>query len=262
MRSDIPLSGGVALPAGEGAVDLDIAFGTTQLLDPAATDGPYRIGADGFDFKMPGVGRYLCTTTHIVVTPADDARVADMAAMLIATVIPAWLWARGDVVLHAAAAMLPGTARAIAVLGRSGSGKSTMLARTVAAGGDIVADDSIRVCLTGDEVRISGLSGGYFAPLSSDGGDRPFHEVLPQRQRADAELGALLVLDDVMTAGRLTGGDAVGAILAHRHRPRIARLLGTEARAFQTIAALCRTVPIYTCIPPSQKVVDTLGLRP
>lgn len=246
IRSAIALPG--AMPCGDDAagspIDLDIAFGAPPLVDPGASDGPYRLGRDAFDFVMPGVARYLCGADRIAIDPAPGADPDMVAAMLIATAIPAWLWARGHVVLHAAAAILPGSTHAVVVAGASGSGKSTLLARAAASGARIVTDDSVCLRLAPDGIRASGLPGGYFAPLTDDRA-RVFHAVPVDRQAADAALGAIVVLDATAPAGRLTGSAAVTALLAHRHRPRIARLCRREASTFGTIAQTSKDIPIY-----------------
>lgn len=244
IRSDIALAG--AMPElDDGAVDLDIALGTAALVNPGEADGPYRLGRDSFAFAMPEVARYVCTRTRIVVDEAPGACRDHVAAMLVATVIPAVLWMRGDVVLHAAAAILPGATQATAVLGQSGSGKSTLLARVVSAGARLVADDSIRLHRANGEIRISGLAGGFFGPLAN-GAERRFHPVPYERRCAEAALGGIVVLDD-RPCGRLTGADAVTALLTHRHRPRIARLLGIDHHALAMLTAVCIGTPLVRC---------------
>lgn len=245
VRSAIPLPGAMPLPpAGDTGVDLDIALASAALVGLRAVEGPYRYGRNGVAFTVPGIAHYRCDAARIAVDPLPGARAADVAALLVATAIPAVLWMRGDVVLHAAAAVLPGTTRAVTVLGRSGSGKSALLSRALAMGASIVADDSVRVGVGPNGLRISGLPGGYFAPLAADRADRAFHPVPPAQQHADADPGALVVLGDA-APGRLGGGGAVAALLAHRHRPRVARLLGLEPAALAMIARLCRERPIY-----------------
>lgn len=263
IRSQVALPGAVLLAPDTSAVDIDIALGSRSLTGPVRSDGPYRVGANGFDVSIPGVARYAYDgERRLLIDPAADADAEDVSAMLIATALPAVLWARGEFVLHAAAAILPGTQRAVAVLGRSGSGKSRLLARVIALGAQAVADDSICVRIEAGRVEISGLPGGYYDPLGSSG-TRAFHRIEPSRQCPHAELGALIVLDDQSEAsGRLTGAAAVAALLANRHRPRITHLLGNERNTFEVVTQVGRYVPLYKAATLEMNRVAILGKSP
>ena len=211
---------------------------------PPSLDYPYEKIADGFAFTVPGLVRFVCRgTRHVTVAVAPEGDLDHVGAMIVATVLPALLGARGELVLHASAALLPGTGRAVAVAGPSGSGKSTMLARMVAAGGAAIADDSIRVTLEG-ELTVRGLCGGRFEIDAGRRGKRNFVPFPPDRQTTAAPLGVLLILADVGAPERLRGVAAVEALLGQRHRPAIVKLLGTEHRQFATLAAIADRVPV------------------
>lgn len=246
IRSAIALPGAVASADRSCEPDVEIVEGITPIWEAARAWGVYRVGsADRFEVAVPGVARFTCLDRRrIVVDPVDGADRAHIADMLIATVLPALLWARGEVVLHAAAFLLPGAARAIAVAGASGSGKSTALAHALAIGARQVADDSVRVCLSAGEAFASGLGGGYFERID-DAGGRIFRAVPPDRIGDVCPLGALFVLTpDAAAPRRLSGAEAIEALLRHRHRPRIAALLGTEPTLLPVIAQIARMVPI------------------
>ena len=256
IRSTIALPGAVASTNRSRAPDVEIVEGITPVWDAARAWGVYRVASpDRFEIAVPGVARFTCLDRRrIVVDPIAGADRAHIADMLIATVLPALLWARGEVVLHAAAFLLPGASHAIAVAGVSGSGKSTALAHALTIGARQVADDSVRVGLSEQGAVASGLSGGYFERIDDRGG-RIFRAVPPEQVGDACPLGALLVLTpDVTTPHRLSGADAIAALLRHRHRPRIAALLGTEPTLLPVIAAIARTLPIVAI--RSGRIVD------
>lgn len=242
IRSQIAIPGALA----DEAADADIEIARAP---PNATqsDRIYRFEGDALCFTAPGVAEYRCRPDRIQVTPHPAASETEIAALLIATALPASLWMRGRFVLHAAAARLPGRDRAIAVAGASGSGKSTILARIVAAGGSIVGDDTIVIDAVDRPGEASGLAGGYFLG-GGQGAARTFHPVPRERSLASAQLGAILVLShgDAQAFGRLTPVEAVAQLLAHRHRPRIPALLGRHAAILADSTLLARTIPLYS----------------
>ena len=166
-------------------------------------------------------------------------------ALLVATALPAVMWLAGTFVLHAAV-VVPGEGHgALALCGRSGSGKSRLAARLLARGADLVADDSIAIRCDASGATGAGLPGGYH--LGATGEEhRPFHGVPPARSRRSAAIAAIVILDaDARSRGRLGGVDAVAALLANRHRASVARRCGLEPRSLADAACLARTVPVY-----------------
>lgn len=242
IRSDIVLPG--AAPTDDAHADIEIVWGSMPDWRAIRTWEVYRIAsADLFEIAMPGLARFTCLDRRrIVVDPAPGADRVHLAEMIVATVLPAILWARGEVVLHASAFVLPGATHGIAVCGSSGSGKSTALGRALAIGARQIADDSICVRIARDTAAVAGLSGGFF---ERRGDARAFRTVAAPHRQADCVPGALLVLTpDTDRPRRLAGPEALAALLRHRHRPRIAMLLGTEPALLPTIAAIARVVPI------------------
>nr|WP_299856600.1 hypothetical protein [Sphingomonas bacterium] len=251
IRSALPLPGAVPAGDAESPPDVEIVYATTPPGDAGRVWGPYRVTSpDQFEFTMPGLARFICLARcRILVDPVPGADQAHLSNMLIATVLPALLWARGDVVLHAAAFTLDGANRAIAVAGASGSGKSTVLARALTMGAYQIADDSICLRVQDDAAMASGLAGGHFERMDDDGA-RMFRPVPPRQWRAAGRVGALLVLQPgTVRPRRLSGVDAIQALLTHRHRPRIIALLGMEAASLSTMAMIAQTVPVVA-IPP------------
>jgi len=260
IRSAFTLPGAVRANDSDCEPDVEIVQGAPPPWDEMHVSGPYRsASADLFEFTMPKVARFACLDRRrILVDPAPDVDPRQLSEMLIATVLPALLWARGEIMLHASAFVFDGAAQGVAVAGASGSGKSTALARALAMGARQVADDAICIRTQGDAATVSGLAGGYFERMR-DGDGRIFRLTPGQQRRPACLLGALLVLTpDSRPPRRLTGTEAIRALLIHRHRPRIASLLGIEAALLPTMASIARSMPIIA-VPHAS--IESTGWR-
>jgi len=232
----------MAASAGEAA-DIEVGYGAPAPWTERVAWGPYRAAdADLFDFTMPGLARYtISDRRRITLTPEKGAAEEDIAAMLVATVLPALLWSRGEVVLHAAAASRSAAGPGWLLLGDSGTGKSTRLLRAIGAGAHVIADDSVCLRLEGETVMASGLPGGVFARRVGQEGPRDFIETSADRQlRAAPVTVGCLIGGSGRPRRRLEGLDCLAALLRHRHRPRILQLLGTEADAIAPLARIGR----------------------
>lgn len=179
-----------------------------------------------------------------------DTREDVAASYLIATALPALLWMRGEIVLHAAAAVLPGAAGAIAIGGASGTGKSTVLRQLVAAGASVVADDSLCLRFSGAAMTVSGLAGGYFVAEADNDSARRLEIVPPEYQIRAAPLAGLVMLGARLSSGgpafqALSGVAALEALLTSRHRPRIPTLLGNNKGMLPVLARLSETLPVH-----------------
>lgn len=233
-----------------GDADIDIVYGATPCWTARRAWEVYRVAsADLFEIAVPGLARFTCLDRRrIVVDPLPGTDAARLAELLVATILPALLWARGRIVLHATAFILSGGSRGIAIAGASGSGKSTALARALAMGAHGIADDSLCIRIGREGAVASGLAGGYF---ERDGAARTFRAVAASRQRLACPLGVLVVLaPDATAPRRLTGIAAIEALLRHRHRPRIAALLGTEAAMVPGIAAIAHALAVVAVPVP------------
>lgn len=230
----------------DGAIPADStdAPGIVIRHHPPAAAAPadtYVAGGDGMIFTSPLAGAYRCRPDAIAVTPHLHADPAEVAAMLIATALPAALWLQGRYVLHAAAVRLPGRAAAIAIAGPSGIGKSTLAAALVARGAALLADDSVAL---DDDGLASGLPGGLFEPDGAAG--RRFVGVPAPRRAAPARLAALLVLS--RGEGEWTRLDRLAAVrelLVQRHRPRVPDVLGRQREILSRSTLLSALFPVY-----------------
>lgn len=231
VRTECPLPGAMRAGSG-GSADIEIAFGQPRAWVETVAWGPYRARhADLFEFVMPGVARYtLEDRSRVTVTPEDGADEAAIGEMLVATVLPSLIWARGDVILHASAIARPGQNAGLLFVGASGSGKSSRLQRAVGRNARIIADDSARVYVQDGELFASGLPGGMFIRTHEAADSRTLVSVPPEQQLKAFPVKSMLILgNDDFPARRLTGIEALASLLRHRHRPRILQLLGTEA---------------------------------
>lgn len=181
--------------------------------------------------------------------------------MLIATVLPALLWSRGEIMLHAAAAVEPDAAAGILFAGPSGSGKSTLLAQALARGGSAIADDSVRLRISHGRVLASGLSGGLYARHGPGDADRRFEPTPRDRCHVEHPVDTLVVL---APAGdeprRLTGVAALAALLHNRHRPRIATLLGTEPDLLTDLARIASLFRVLSMRRPDNSATEAQAI--
>lgn len=255
VRSALALPGGIALESGDprlaAGIDIEIAEGDAKLQGFARELGPYRRAGDSLLFEMPGIARYRCDAgARMIVERIGDTSEGVAASYLIATALPALLWMRGEIVLHAAAALLPGAAGAIAIGGASGTGKSTILRQLVAAGACVVADDSVCLRFSGADMTVSGLAGGYFVAEADNDRSRRFEVVQPEHQIPAAPLTGLVMLRARLSSGApafhpLRGVAALEALLGSRHRPRVPALLGNNKAMLPVLARFSETLPIH-----------------
>lgn len=253
IDSAIALPGAMEGIGGPAAVTIE--RGAAAPWEAVTADAPYRVAStDCFDFTVPELARYTCIgRDRIIVDAAPGADAAHVAELLIATALPALCWARGGVVLHAAAAIFPGSHAAVAVAGPSGAGKSTWLAAAVGAGAKVIADDALHLEIEAGRIIASGLPGGWFERFGPLEHERVFHPVPPDRQCASAPLAAV-TLPGPGSAQRLTGTEAVAALLQSRHRPRVPRLLGREAEVLGDFGRIAQSVAVWRGQPTNQPV--------
>lgn len=239
------------------AVPGSIAVPTDKSSDPpltitlrcAAPPGPgelYRIEDGSFVYALAGIASYRCAPSDIAVAAPADADPALVAELLVANALPAVLWQQGCFVLHASAVILPGDAGTIALVGASGSGKSSVAAALLDCGAMLVGDDCLRIDFDAVGATASGLAGGLFDALDP-GEPRRFRPVTPDRSAASARLCGIAVLGERGGSSRFEPVNRLTAtelLLAHRHRPGIPALLGMRQKVVAQAAAIARAVPV------------------
>lgn len=260
IKSAAPIPG--ALPLTDtGAPDIEVVFGDAALpRSPDLVDPPYALAGPHLLFSMESCAHYRCDEGgRIIIAPHGEACTPRIADMLVATALPALLWTRRYPILHAATAVSPCGSRGVAVAGPSGSGKSTVLAGLVDAGWSVVSDDTTRLERIGGDVYGSGLPTriyqrqGQRSPELNAGPAESARRALavPLHQTSlRARIGTVFVLAphrcEPPSFQRHRDGSALLTLLSQRHRPRIPRLLGIEAKMLPIFGELTERLAVYT----------------
>jgi len=114
------------------------------LVGSLALGNGVRATAGEANLACPGVGRFLVRAgREIVVEPSAKATEEALRAFLLGPVLAVALHQRGRLVLHASAVALDGGA--VAFLGGSGWGKSTLAGALYRRGHRLIADDVLAV---------------------------------------------------------------------------------------------------------------------
>ena len=249
---DLPIETEVVIPGAPTLIPeqvstppVRVVYGCSHLANVRRRDGPYAAAADALQFAAPGVAEYLVRADGVTIAPDPAGPDEDaIAGLLIATALPALLWMRGDIVLHAAA-VRSREGQVVAILGPSGAGKSSAVHAFVTAGAQVIADDSIRIAGDGPARRISGLPGGYFQSAGPNTAERILTVVPRERQLSAASLD--LIVELAAEADRrfapVIPSVALARLLRHRHRPRVPRILEREPVTLARLAEIAAHVP-------------------
>ncbi|TKD51572.1 hypothetical protein [Sphingomonas baiyangensis] len=242
VRGADPLSCGASALVAELRIEIGAPFNATDANSPI-----YWLENGYLHFAPAGVGRYRCAPNGIEINVAPAADPELVEGLLIATALPALLWMRGAFVLHAAAALLPGSDRAVIFAGPSGIGKSTIIAQLTGHGARLIADDSVCLALSANAVSVSGLCEGYF--LSEAAAlPRRFRSVPAAARCQEAQLGAICFVtrnESRAPFERISGVGAIEQLLVNRHRPKVPDLLGLHGSRLHDCAQIAHRVPAY-----------------
>ena len=242
LHSEIAVPGATPCPP-QPMADIRITRGSV----PRTRGAMVSIGPDhSLLLDLDPTVRFRCTADSVIVDPLPGANPARVSALLIASALPACLWARREPVLHASALVPAGASRAVAICGGSGSGKSTALEAMLARGAKAVGDDTVRVVSTGDTLVVSGLAAAYRRRRSAHDEHRETLPVAPDRQCARTPLEAIFLPrrageGEVPRFESVIGIAKLPALLSQRHRPAMPEALGIEAELlpqFVRLAAL------------------------
>lgn len=164
IRSEIPLRAPVI---GNGSFAIEVVWGERRPVPVEPPEGEvmasfffgpdvgYTHAADqaGYTFRYHQVGDFrLDRRLQSIRVHLAPGTATDYAALLLeGNVIATLLMLSGECVLHASAVEVNG--RAVAFVGHSGGGKSTLAALACAAGARFVTDDLLRVSLGEHDAR-------------------------------------------------------------------------------------------------------------
>ncbi len=246
--------------------DPDVQIGIADLppIEGEIVDS-FAVTAMGAVLNVPEAGRYLIRDgSEILVEPLSGGSERHLRLYLLGSAFGAILHQRGLLPLHANSIEIAG--RAVAFLGHSGAGKSTMAAWFHDRGFEILADD---VCVvTFDEARPVAQPGiprlrMWRDALEASGRSVEAYQLafddadkynVPTRAREavrPVELGAVYLLRKAEADAPgplidpLGGVEALDALVANTYRGAYVRMLGGTRAHLSACLALVKSVPIF-----------------
>jgi hypothetical protein len=265
LRSEIPLTELFPAEQGDGP-EITIRLAPFPPIEGERFDG-FAVTAAGAVLNVPGAARYLVRNgDEILVDPDPDGSERHMRLYLLGSALGALLHQRNLLPLHANSIGIGG--RAVAFLGHSGAGKSTMAAWFHDRGFDVLADD---VCVVTQSEGSPPLAQPGIPRLrmwrdaleasgrSADGHELSFDDAekynVPTREptaEGPLRLGAIYLLKkaEEATPGEpfvqpLGGIEAIDALVANTYRGGYIPMLGGTKRHLASCLALARSVPIF-----------------
>ena len=139
MRSPIALPFGPRPGRPAGAPDVVVRFGPAPARVRKKVGIQWEAAPGTFLMNVDGEARYLITGSRDILVEPRGGSDSDFAASLSGAVLTALLQQRGVMPFHASA--IETRAGAVLFMGRSGDGKSTLLAALVERGYSMLADD-------------------------------------------------------------------------------------------------------------------------
>jgi hypothetical protein len=277
IRSDVPLPGRPVPPDDGAPVDIEISLG--PALGPEGGSPPGTVIAhhelsptQWYTFTELPDGSFLLRFADICDFAVDatlhnvEVRVAKggspewVAVFAAGSLLSFILVMKGEPLLHASAVDVGGAA--LAFVGRSGMGKSTMATLCCAAGGHLITDDVLRLttgavpqCYLGpDELRLR----AWATELTSTFVDKPAQRRTGDgRDAVQVPLGAAELLrlaavviplpDRAATQVGLERLDPMQSLVALLSFPRILGWVEpvTQAQQFKLISDISAQVPVY-----------------
>jgi hypothetical protein len=237
--------------------------GATEI-DRGVVAGP-RV----FWMEVPGIVRLLVTDgTEIAVDILDNATDGEVRAYLLGSAMGALLHQRGLLPLHASAVEIGG--RAIAFIGTSGAGKSTMALHMNARGHPLICDDICAVDMSGTiPVVWPGLCNlKLWRDALTSTGRAPdgLEQVLPTLDKyrlpvattAPYEpypLAGIVCLEAVADAAdatfeSLAGAEAAAVLIANSFRGQLVKPMDRSRTHFEQVTAVARTTGVHRLTRP------------
>jgi hypothetical protein len=263
VQSEIELPELVAVDRGEPA-DVTIKFGKF----PPVAGERYRgfvAMPDGAMLEVRNTARYLIRNgREIVVDPDPDGSERHVRLYLLGSAFGALLHQRRLLPLHANSIEIAG--RAVAFMGHSGAGKSTMAAWFHDRGFEVLADDVCvvtfddglpmaqpgipRLRMWRDALEASGRSAEAYQ-LAFDDAEKYNVPTRAANEVRPAQLGAIYLLRKAEANPRepliepLSGIEALDALVANTYRGAYVRMLGGTQAHLSSCLALVKSTPIF-----------------
>ena len=264
VGSEIALPDLPCVRRGTRATDVLIRMGTVSGPRGHEDVGLYIVPG-GAVLHIPAVARYLITAgTKIIVDPAPAATDRNVRLYLLGSALGAILHQRQMLPLHANVIDFGGAA--VAFMGHSGAGKSTLANWFHDRGLPILGDDVCvvrndnhghpvaepglpRIRLWGDALKASGRAVSDFE-ASFDDMDKYDVPILATHTREPVRLAAIYHLQAAQDDGpgevrRLTGANAIQALVANTYRGGYLPLMGGVRRHLEQCVALAQRVPVF-----------------
>jgi hypothetical protein len=265
VASDVPFPD---LPAASGSPEISIRLGDVSApggeliqewpdvdgnrwLTIRREGGGYRVSVPGLECRVSRDGR------EIVARPAPSLAEPTLVHLLLQQVLPLAVSRTGRLVLHACAVETP--AGALAFVGETGAGKSTLSAAFCRRGYALIADDALvieagrRVAPTADALRLwpymRDVAAGAEELPSASGKLRA--RVPIARQSSDLARIFLLgtAADESSTLAPVSASDLRVALLSHLFRLDVADHQESR-RIFDAIHRLIEAVPVRRAVYP------------
>ena len=249
------------------AVDVEIMVGPVPEAPPGAEGvwGLTRSG-DGAVLTVDGVARYAVDGgTRIRMDPLPGASPRNLRLYLLGSAFGALLHQRGLLPIHANAIRIGDGAAAF--MGRSGAGKSTLAGAFLDRGFTLLADDVCvatlddprrpmaqpglpRLRLWRDAVEASGRDVSDFE-IAFEGHEKFVVPTHAGQSREAVPLTRIYLLGELpdgetgQEIRRLTGVEALQALMANIYRGHYLPLLGGSARNLKQCLAVIAAVPVF-----------------
>ena len=235
-------------------------------VEAARTKTPFwQAAPDRVLIMLKGIARYLISDGREIVIETEPAATdQEVRLFLLGSALGAALQQRGRLTLHASVVIADG--RAVAFLGQSGRGKSSLAAELAQRGFPVLADD---ICAL--EMRPEGPlvpAGPPHFRLWEDARQRlglergARHRLHPEepkylvpmaaaRSREATPLGRCYQLDPETESGveasftALRGREKLNTVLANTYRRAFFEGMGLGASYFQACSQLAQDIPIY-----------------
>lgn len=270
---------GMGFPAGEPVAEYE----TVDRRQYTVTRTP-----TGYTFRMHGVCDFVIDAAlqRVVCHPTPGGPRELIPILVAGNLVSFLLSMRGRCVLHGSSVAVDG--RALAFVGASGMGKSTLAAQMCAAGAELVTDDVLPLEVTGSVVEVVGRAGelrlrpkavGVVDDFVASPGTRTTadHRLAVAALRSTAErmpLYAIVIPNPTQGAGelvvdRLPNADSVFELVLY---PRIVnwRDVTRLQHHFASVAEVAAAVPVYRVRIPwgppfspttPDRILAALGMR-